>query len=238
MKWIINPTLVNKMRGTEFSIIRLKTEYFDMCNNNIGDFKHRYCGVFKLDREDVSHIISYKSHIRYLDDAAFKVDTPFLKYHNSGDASIGGILRSCDHVDLITFDSDPLNADNIKAYLLFVQREKGEDEDMVNVDTPNETQFDIPDTRIRGLIQSKITYSFDVSKLTIGHPYRIRFLGDIDIFDKHYKYNDEIYGILAEATEEDLKFATIHDNVTNIGSSISSAFQLKPDMKFELDKLV
>jgi hypothetical protein len=141
-----------------------------------------------------------------------------------------------DHVDLITFDSDPLNADNIKAYLLFVQREEGEDEDMVNTDTPNETY--IRDTRIRGLIQSKITYSFDVSKLTIGHPYRIRFLGDIDIFDKHYKYNDEIYSILAEATEEDLKFATIHDNVTNIGSGISAAFQLKPDMKFELDKLV
>jgi hypothetical protein len=161
-----------------------------------------------------------------------------LKYHNSDDASIGGILRSCDHVDLITFDSDPLNADNIKAYLLFVQREKGEDEDMVNADTPNETQFDIPDTRIRGLIQSKIAYSFDVSKLTIGHPYRIRFLGDINIFDKHYKYNDEIYSILAEATEEDLKFATINDNVTNIGSGISAAFQLKPDMKFELDRLV
>ena len=238
MKWIINPYIIDKMRGSEFSIIRLKTEYFDMCNNNIGDFKYRYCGEFNLDRDDVSHIISYKSHMRYLDDAAFKSDTPFLKYHNSGDATIGGILRYTDHVDLITFDSDPLNADNIKAYLLFVQREKGEDEDMVNVDTPNETQFNIPDTRIRGLIQSKITYSFDVSKLTIGHPYRIRFLGDIDIFDKHYKYNDEIYSILAEATEEDLKFVTIHDNVTNIGSGISAAFQLKPDMKFELDKLV
>ena len=236
MKWIINPCIIDKMRGSEFSIIRLKTEYFDMSNNNIGDFKHRYCGVFNLDRDDVSHIISYRSHIRYLGDAAFKSDTPFLKYHNSDDASIGCILRYVDHVDLITFDSDPLNADNIKAYLLFVQREKGEDEDMVNVDTPNET--DIPDTRIRGLIQSKTTYAFDVSKLIIGHPYRVRFLENIDIFDKHYKYGDEIYAVLAKADTDSIKFATIWSNVGNECSNIAGAFKLLPNMKFELDKLV
>ena len=226
MKWIINPTLINKMRGTEFTILQFSVGYF---HELFGHVPNVYQVTESL-RLFTSHIVIPTLILRKCVLISMSAIDPeeipfvYIRISSKSDSDDVGTTITPDNgfVTMVTFES--LDSDIIKVYMLFIQQED---------DKP-----DMPDTRIRGLIQSKITYSFDVSKLTIGHPYRIRFLGDIDIFDKHYKYNDEIYGILAEATEEDLKFATIHDNVTNIGSSISAAFQLKPDMKFELDKLV
>lgn len=244
MKWIVNPYLIDKMRGSSFSVIQFTREYFDDAWDHLYARYHR-TDAFLINVDDVDHICDFATDVLFIKKGFDPQNGPFITYGRLRNKNGQHILTTSEnYITLITFDSSPLTGKS-DAYLLFVKVE--EDDDMKDIDIEthesdeeDEKSYDVyvPDTKIRGLIQSKITYSFDVSKLTIGHPYRIRFLSDIDIFDKYYKYNDEIYGILAEATEEDLKFATIHDNVTNIGSGISAAFQLKPDMKFELDKLV
>jgi hypothetical protein len=111
----------------------------------------------------------------------------------------------------------------------------------MNINDSDEEIKIMPDTKIIGLIQAKTVYSFNVSELTVGHPYRIRFLGDIEIFDKKYKFHDEIYAVLASADEDSLKFATTYSNIgydEKNSIRVSGAFELRPDMKFELDKLV
>jgi hypothetical protein len=146
------------------------------------------------------------------------------------------------YITFITFDSSPLTGKS-DVYLLFV---KVEDDDMKDIDIKthesdeeDEKSHDVyvPDTRIRGLIQSKIAYSFDVSKLVIGHPYRIRFLQETDIFDRTYQDGDYTYGILADVDDHSLKFAVQGMDVGDC-DRIVGAFELTPDMKFELDKLV
>jgi len=227
MKWIVNPTLINKMRGTKFTILQFSVEYFNEIFSHVPN-------VYQIAEESLrlftSHIVNPTLMVPELALVSTRTINPdgiprvyLVKSHEAdGNGAVINIEPDDNFVTMVTFES--LDSDIIKVYMLFIQQED---------DKP-----DMPDTRIIGLIQSKTTYTFDVNKLVVGHPYRVRFLEDIDIFDNHYKYGDEIYAILAEADTDSIKFATIWPNVGKQGSNIAGAFQLLPDMKFELDKLV
>lgn len=228
MKWIINPTLVNKMRGTKFTILQFSVGYF---HELFGHVPNVYQMTESL-RLFTSHIVNptliLRKCVLISMSAIDPEEIPFvyirISYKSDSDDVGTSITPDNGLVTMVTFES--LDSDIIKAYMLFIQQED---------DKP-----DMPDTRIIGLIQSKITYSFNVSELIVGHPYRIRFLDDIEIFDKKYKVHDEIYAVLASADEDSLKFATAYSNICHDEKNtyVSGAFELKPDMKFELDKLV
>lgn len=242
MKWIVNPTLIDRMRGSSFSVIQFTREYFDDAWDCLYARYHR-TDAFLITVDDVDHICDFATDVLFIKKGFDPQNGPFITYGRLRNKNEQHILTTSEnYITLITFDSSPLTGKS-DAYLLFVKVE--EDDDMKDIDIEthesdeeDEKSYDVyvPDTKIRGLIRAKTEYSFDTDKLTLNHPYRIRFLQDIDVFDQHFKFHDEIYAILSRASDTSLRFATvgtvIHDD------RIAAPLELTPDMKFELDKLV
>lgn len=242
MKWIVNPNLSDKMRGSSFSMFQFTREYFDDAWDHLYDRYHRTV-EFRINFDDVDHICDFVKDVLFIKKGFDPLNGPFITYGRLRNRNEQHTLTiSENYVTFITFDNSPLTGKS-DAYLLFV---KVEEDDMKDIDIEthesNEEDeksydVDVPDTRIRGLIQVKTTYAFDRSKLVIGHPYRIRFLQETDIFDRTYQYDDYTYGILADVDDHSLKFAVQGMDIGDC-DRIVGAFELTTDMKFELDKLV
>lgn len=241
MKWIVNPNIIDRMMGSSFTMFQFTQEYFDDAWKPLYARYHK-TDEFHIDYDDINHICDFAKDVILIKKGIDPLNGPFITYSRSRNRNEQHSLAlSKNYITFITFDNSPLTKEQY-AYLLFV---KVEEDDMKDIDIETHESdeedekscdVDVPDTRIRGLIQAKTEYSFDTDKLTLNHPYRIRFLQDLVIFDQHFKVHDEIYAILSRASDTSLRFATagtvIHDN------RIAAPLELTPDMKFELDKLV
>lgn len=238
MKWIVNLDLIDKMNESEFSIIQFPTDYFEESWGCINSPHHSADRCYSIDSKDACHICDFATGVKFFGNS-YHGEKPYIEYGRTMQSGHSNLVNSDKYVTLVTFTENLLaelcSSHTINAYMLFVKEAAIDMRDTTNEE---EKCYDvyIPDTRIRGLIRVKTEYSFDTDKLTLNHPYRIRFLQDIDVFDQHFKFHDEIYAILSRASDTSLRFATvgtvIHDN------RIAVPFELTPDMKFELDKLV
>jgi hypothetical protein len=225
MKWIINPYIIDKIRGTKFTILQFPVKYFNEMFSHAPNV-YQTTESIRLSVSDIvtpTLILPQRVLISMRSIDPEEIPCVYIRKSYKYDSDDVGtdITPDDGYVTMVTFETDP-NSETIKAYMLFIQQED---------DKPN-----MPDTRIAGLIQVKTEYSFDTDKLALEHPYRVRFLQNINIWGVDFKYNDEIYAILSSKNKKSLKFATAGGVFYETKPAMP--FELKPDMKFELDKLV
>lgn len=123
-----------------------------------------------------------------------------------------------------------------------------EDESIeTTTDTTNEEKKEVVDVAhdndgIVGLIKRQVTYTFDLTKVELGLPYRITFLEDTVIFDVAYRKGSNIYALLLRAFPGRLIFVQTRmmgsgDDYDDLCmEKILMIFELTPNMKFKLER--
>ena len=79
MKWIVNPTLIDRMRGSSFSVIQFTREYFDDAWDHL-DARYHRTDAFRINVDDVDHICDFATDVLFIKKGFDPQNGPFITY--------------------------------------------------------------------------------------------------------------------------------------------------------------